>query len=344
MSLPGRIYNNSSNTYRYGFNGQEKDIDISNEDLDFGARIYDARICRFLTLDPLIKDYPSQSPYGFAANNPILLIDGKGKCPLIPFLIKGATGAVISATMQFAINYIITGKASEAFNNINWWQVAADGGQSMIPWNPPGGKWGKAAMSAAVAVSANALNGNYAGLEGAEALKAVSKDFIISYLASVGTHAAMEKLGKYVPKIAQWLANEGGLDPKSVKKITGRWALKSNQTSPKGSEMTAKVANFLDDNLGCGTVKDVDKEVVKSLNSKGGDIDVVTEKFNIEVKSGSASAAEIMKYADIAKKEGKEFVLFAPDLQGTVEKKLKEEGIKVIRKYQDLLNTIKGGK
>ncbi|MBS1570325.1 MAG: hypothetical protein JST45_12930 [Bacteroidetes bacterium] len=46
---------------------------------DFGARLYDSRIMRWLSLDPLAVDYPDQSPYSFAGNNPIYLVDPNGK-------------------------------------------------------------------------------------------------------------------------------------------------------------------------------------------------------------------------------------------------------------------------
>jgi RHS repeat-associated protein len=67
--------------YRFGFNGQEKDNEIkgSGNSLDFGARIYDSRLGRWLSLDPLQEKYPSLSPYNFTANNPILYTDPDGK-------------------------------------------------------------------------------------------------------------------------------------------------------------------------------------------------------------------------------------------------------------------------
>lgn len=77
--MPGREF--SSSNYRYGFNGKENDSvakGIGNQ-LDFGNRIYDPRIGRWLSLDPLQNKYPGLSPYGFAANNPIYLIDPDGR-------------------------------------------------------------------------------------------------------------------------------------------------------------------------------------------------------------------------------------------------------------------------
>ena len=73
----------SSGDYRYGFNGKESDDEVkgSKNSLDFGARIYDPRLGRFLSLDPRIREFPDLSPYVYAANNPIFLIDENGEGP-----------------------------------------------------------------------------------------------------------------------------------------------------------------------------------------------------------------------------------------------------------------------
>jgi RHS repeat-associated protein len=67
--------------YRYGFNSMEKDneINVNGGDYDFGARIYDSRLGRWLSLDPLMKIYPKLSPYNFVDNSPLNSIDKDGK-------------------------------------------------------------------------------------------------------------------------------------------------------------------------------------------------------------------------------------------------------------------------
>jgi hypothetical protein len=47
--------------------------------LDFGSRIYDSRIGRWLSVDPLQNNYPFLTPNNFVANNPIIFIDPDGK-------------------------------------------------------------------------------------------------------------------------------------------------------------------------------------------------------------------------------------------------------------------------
>jgi len=65
----------------YAFNGKEKVDEIDNvtgSDYDYGMRMYDARIARFVSVDPLTKKYPELTPYQFAENTPIRAIDLDG--------------------------------------------------------------------------------------------------------------------------------------------------------------------------------------------------------------------------------------------------------------------------
>ncbi|MCB9252425.1 MAG: SH3 domain-containing protein [Flavobacteriales bacterium] len=79
--LIGREY--SSDTlmkYRFGFNGKENDNETKGEgnQQDYGMRIYDTRLGKFLSVDPLMKEYPFNSTYAFAENTPIYCIDRDG--------------------------------------------------------------------------------------------------------------------------------------------------------------------------------------------------------------------------------------------------------------------------
>jgi RHS repeat-associated protein len=80
------LCDSTADRYRFGFNGMEKDNELKGigNSLDFGARMYDSRLGRFLSLDPLSKDYPSESNYMFAGNSPIALIDYNGEFKISP--------------------------------------------------------------------------------------------------------------------------------------------------------------------------------------------------------------------------------------------------------------------
>jgi RHS repeat-associated protein len=91
--IPGRTYTAAGQgSYRYGFNGKENDNEIKGEgnQQDYGFRIYDPRLGRFLSIDPLTKKYPELTPYQFASNTPIQAIDLDG---LEMFLVNGYDGS-----------------------------------------------------------------------------------------------------------------------------------------------------------------------------------------------------------------------------------------------------------
>jgi RHS repeat-associated protein len=77
MEMPGRQYS-GTNIYRYGFNSKEKDNRDGVVQYDYGFRIYDPRLVRFKSVDPLTKSYPWYTPYQFAGNKPIACIDLDG--------------------------------------------------------------------------------------------------------------------------------------------------------------------------------------------------------------------------------------------------------------------------
>jgi RHS repeat-associated protein len=79
--------------YRRGFNGMEKDDEVKGggNSYDFGARMYDARVGRFLSLDNFTNKFAYKSPYDFAGNTPICAIDANGDSVL--FVTK--TGRVL---------------------------------------------------------------------------------------------------------------------------------------------------------------------------------------------------------------------------------------------------------
>jgi RHS repeat-associated protein len=69
-------------SYHYGFNGMEKDDEVkgvTGSSYDFNTRMYDSRLSRFLSLDPLARNYPSVIDYASFNNNPVIFIDPTGK-------------------------------------------------------------------------------------------------------------------------------------------------------------------------------------------------------------------------------------------------------------------------
>ena len=101
MAMPSRTFNTEG--YRYGFNGKENDGEWAKQ--DYGARISDPRIARFLSLDPLTKSYPWYTPYQFGGNTPIQAVDLDGLEPgsspkVQEFVLKPGYPAFKIATMN----------------------------------------------------------------------------------------------------------------------------------------------------------------------------------------------------------------------------------------------------
>jgi RHS repeat-associated protein len=68
-------------SYKYGFNGKENDWEAKGwqNQVDYDKRIYDPRLGRFLSIDPLTQEYPWYTPYQFAGNKLIWAIDRDGE-------------------------------------------------------------------------------------------------------------------------------------------------------------------------------------------------------------------------------------------------------------------------
>jgi RHS repeat-associated protein len=94
MLMEGRNWQSSVD--RYGYNGMEQDdyLKENNQYLptnpafartgtgnsyDYGARMYDSRVGRWMKRDPLENKYPSHSGYQFSLNSPIWMKDPDGK-------------------------------------------------------------------------------------------------------------------------------------------------------------------------------------------------------------------------------------------------------------------------
>ncbi len=78
MLQPKRKFN--AGEYRFGFNGKENDNEIKGigNQQNYGLRIYDPRLGKFLSVDPLLNDFPWNSTYAFAENNVISNVDLDG--------------------------------------------------------------------------------------------------------------------------------------------------------------------------------------------------------------------------------------------------------------------------
>ena len=79
----------SAGKYSYSFNGMEKDDEVkgSGNHLDFGARCYDSRLGRFMSIDRFDNKAPSRTPYSYGGNSPIYSIDINGDSLYVLFYV-----------------------------------------------------------------------------------------------------------------------------------------------------------------------------------------------------------------------------------------------------------------
>lgn len=106
MVADGRKEVGAGGVYRYGFNRKENDNEVRKEgnQIEYGMRIYDPRVAKFLSVDPLTKSYPELTPYQFASNTPIQAIDLDGeesKIYLISFNEKTGKSQVTLTKQDF---------------------------------------------------------------------------------------------------------------------------------------------------------------------------------------------------------------------------------------------------
>ena len=108
MVMPGRKYPAAGGLYRFGFNGKENDNDVKGDgnQQDYGMRIYDPRLMRFLSVDPISAKYPELSTFQFASNSPIKFIDFDGLERMNPAA-KQPTGITVLSNATIPIGGII---------------------------------------------------------------------------------------------------------------------------------------------------------------------------------------------------------------------------------------------
>jgi RHS repeat-associated protein len=104
LDMHGRSWRDTSElTFRYGFNGKEKDDsgEWGSTIYDYGFRIYRPEIARFLSVDPLTQSYPELTPYQYASNSPIMNIDLDGLEG-----VKSIDQQTKTVTVKVTINYV----------------------------------------------------------------------------------------------------------------------------------------------------------------------------------------------------------------------------------------------
>ena len=123
----------SLNRWRYNAK-EEQDSIASIPYLDYGARLYDPVIGRWMQQDPVAAKYPHLSPYNFCGGNPVNFVDPDGKDPIYAknfwgkvkligddgkkstgsYLVRGSVARSVKAATKSGLYY--TGNLSESKN------------------------------------------------------------------------------------------------------------------------------------------------------------------------------------------------------------------------------------
>ena len=101
MLIPNRHKSDSSSdNYRYGFNGQEKDDDVAGEVNSYTAEYwqYDPRIVKRWNPDPVVKYHESR--YAVFSNNPLRFVDSIGKDTLSVIVKNGSMISFIHKDLE----------------------------------------------------------------------------------------------------------------------------------------------------------------------------------------------------------------------------------------------------
>jgi RHS repeat-associated protein len=137
----------------YKFNAKELDSETGL--YYYGARYYDPKTSVWISVDPLVEQFPSVSPYNYCLNNPVILSDPNGESPtLVTAAIGFGVGALIGGAIEIGTQLYKEGSVT------NWKAVGGSALQGGITGGVAGLTGGASLLvTAAASGGANAVGG-----------------------------------------------------------------------------------------------------------------------------------------------------------------------------------------
>ena len=143
----------------------------------------------------------------------------EGNIPILPFLLKAGAAGGADMLLQATFLYFFDPQVetiSEAFSKVNWWQVARSSIEGLVSCKTPGGKLGRAAVTAIGDVLVNALNNRF-DYSTEEALM----DFAVGFFGDLAGGEIGDVVNKYGSKAVANGLLKMGFDTKYIRQITG---------------------------------------------------------------------------------------------------------------------------
>ena len=111
----GGTFTTSTSVQSYKYNGKELDRKNGLDWYDYGARMYDVAIGRFVTTDIMEEKYYSISPYVYVVNNPLKYIDLRGDSISVADLYtRDKQGELINPNQVKAFEFLASTKEGKA--------------------------------------------------------------------------------------------------------------------------------------------------------------------------------------------------------------------------------------
>ena len=154
--------NGSEEAKKLGFNGKEYEQSIGLNAYEFGSRIYDPAIARWMSIDPQAERTFGISPYAAMNNNPVMFIDPNGEFAWVPFLIYTAVSVGVDAASGNIENWedfgvsVLKGAASAYLGGAGSMTTMATGTTTAIGASSTT-IWGTSQIASHTAVEAGAM-------------------------------------------------------------------------------------------------------------------------------------------------------------------------------------------